>query len=110
MPSHGALPRFWTIIDPPFLDEITATTEDEAHFRFLLGLALERAIERNTDIMLVASPGWSFEYARRNPMSTFGYRSLSAGRAYPERLPSGALMIEPAGADQPATRPEARAR
>ena len=84
----------WTGVDSEKLEDVKAELEDMAHFRFLLSLTLERALDTNTGVLIVCCPGWSFEHAQENPMADFGYSSLSAGRLYPERVPSGRIGIE----------------
>ncbi len=83
----------WDTPDPELIEEATATSEDEAHFRFLLGLTAMRAFEKDSRILLVCCPGWSFEDAQEMPMGAFGYSALSAGRLYPERIPSSAIKL-----------------
>lgn len=91
--STQAVAAIWGSVDPELIHNSTAFSEDEAHFRFLLLLTAERAIEHGDSILLVCCPGWSFESAMDEPMGAFGYSALSAGRLYSERIPSGAIKL-----------------
>lgn len=84
----------WDNVDPETLEDAVADTEDSAHFLFLLSLVVERAYTRSSGVLLVCSPGWSFENAQANPLGSFGASSFTAGRFYPERVPSGSIRIE----------------
>ena len=84
----------WESVDPETLAAAVAATEDSAHFLFLLSLVVDRAHLRSSGVLLVCAPGWSFEYAQSNPMGSFGSSSFTAGRFYPERVPSGSIRIE----------------
>ncbi|RYD19322.1 MAG: hypothetical protein EOP88_19415 [Verrucomicrobiaceae bacterium] len=89
-----AVAACWSHPNPESIESSFAESEDESHFRFLLGLASMRSEELQKRVMLISCPGWSFEEARRTPMGSLGYSALTAGRLYPERLPSGALWTE----------------
>ncbi len=81
----------WTQPEYDLLDSVPAFSEDEAHFRFLLRLAVHRGVQRGDNILLICRPGWCFEHAVKNPLLDFGYSALEAGRLYPERVPSGSF-------------------
>lgn len=88
-----AVAAVWEKVDTERIHESVPSSEDEAHFRFLLLLTAERAYEAGHNILLVCCPGWSFESAVEQPMGLFGYSALSAGRLYPERVPSGSIKM-----------------
>ena len=87
--AYKAAAALWEQPEYDVLDETEVCSEDEAHFLFLLRLALHRSIGRGENILLVCQPGWCFDHALGNPLRDFGYSSLEAGRIYPERVPSG---------------------
>lgn len=95
--SHGwrSAACYWSKTDDSFFDDLVSLNEDVAHFRFLLTLAVTRAMNEGGGILIVCTPGWSYEYAQENPLSVYGYSALSAGRLYPERLPSGKVSTAP---------------
>ena len=84
----------WDDFDPEALWDAVSKSEDSSHFLFLLGLTIESSIDVGGCIMLVCSPGWSFDSAAQNPLGSFGISAMKRGRLYPERVPSGAIRIE----------------
>ncbi|GAA4495715.1 hypothetical protein GCM10023172_07870 [Hymenobacter ginsengisoli] len=49
------------VFAPQLVDEATASTPDEKHFNFLLRHACARAAAEKALVLLVGSPGWSYD-------------------------------------------------
>jgi hypothetical protein len=89
---HGASERSrsaFAVWSPRYLgkEKITTTIRDEEHFVFLFRLAASAALEAKCRILLVGSPGWSYESAVDNRMNPdTALLMLQAGYVFTERV------------------------